>query len=89
MENLLSEIENMAANFVSLTDMALVLELNPNELRDKIADTNSPESIAYNRGKAKAKIAIRAQEMELAKVGSPLGMASVRENLLAMEEDEL
>lgn len=82
------EIERLAGYFVPLSDIATVLELNPVELRERIADAGSPESRAYARGKAKAKIKLKAQEMELASVGSPLAMQSVRENLVLMEEDE-
>ena len=82
------EIERLAGYFVPVSDIATVLELHPGELRARLADESHPWSLAYRRGKAKAKVALRAQEMELARVGSPLGMQSVRENLLTMETDE-
>lgn len=81
-------IEQLAGNFVPVSDIATVLELDPGWLRMRLADPKSPEGMAYARGKAKAKIAIRAQEMELARIGSPQGLMSVRENLLQMEQDE-
>ena len=82
------EIERLAGYFVPVTDIAILLGLNPMELRERIADEETEESLAYRRGKAKAKVAIKANEMELARVGSPLAMQSVRENLLLMENDE-
>ena len=84
----LSEIEQMAAMFVPITDIAIVLDMNPADLRDMIADPDNPVSKAYHRGKVKAKISIRGKEMEFAQVGSPLGIMSVRENLVSMEADE-
>lgn len=84
----INEIERLAGYFVPVSDMATVLQVNPNILRLKIADPDSPEGAAYARGKAKARIALKAQEMELAKVGSPLAMQAVRENLITMESDE-
>lgn len=86
--NEISEIERLAGFFVPISDIAVILEMDPMALRDRIADPESPESIAYRRGKAMAKVKIRAQEMELAGCGSPLGLQSVRENLLTMESDE-
>ena len=86
--DLCAEIERLAGYFVPVSDIAVVLDIPPALLRDRLADPESPEALAYRRGKAKAKIALKAQEMELAKVGSPLGLQSVRENLLAMEHDE-
>lgn len=84
----ISEIERLAGYFVPISDIATILQIEPMRLRDLIADPESPESMAYRRGKAMAKVKIRAQEMELAGCGSPLGLQSVRENLLTMEKDE-
>lgn len=81
-------IERLAGYFVPIADIAVMIDVDVNELRMLIADTSSPESVAYNRGKVAAKVAIKAQEMELAKIGSPLGIQSVRENLLIMDRDE-
>ena len=84
-----SEVERLASYFVPISDIATVLELDPSALRIRISDPEDPLSVAYRRGKAKAKIAVRAQEMQLARIGSPLGMQSVRENLLTMEAEEV
>ena len=81
-------IERLAGYFVPIADIAVMIDADVNELRLLIADTSTPESVAYNRGKVASKVAIKAQEMELAKIGSPLGMQSVRENLLIMDRDE-
>lgn len=83
-----SRIEDLASIFMPISDIAVILELDPAELRDAIAASESPESRAYARGKAKAKAKIRAQEMELAQLGSPLGVQNVRDNLIDMEADE-
>ncbi len=81
-------IERLASYFVPISDIAVMIDVDVEELRMMIADTTTPESIAYNRGKVSSKIAVKAQEMDLAKIGSPLGMQSVRENLLIMDQDE-
>lgn len=86
--DIFGEIERLASFFVPISDIATVLDLDPVTLRDSIADPESQYSLAYRRGKTKAKIAIRVQEMEQARIGSPLGLQSVRDNLLMMEQDE-
>lgn len=86
--NYLEEIERLAGYFVPISDIAVILGINESDLRDLIADPSSRESLAYRRGKAKSKVAIKAQEMEFAKTGSPFGMQSVRENLILMENEE-
>lgn len=82
------QISALAENFCSISDIATVLDIPAGRLRARIADDADPWSIAYHVGKTKAKVAIKAQEMQLARVGSPLGMQSVRENLIIMEADE-
>lgn len=81
-------IEEYAAVFLSISDIAVILDLDPAWLKDRISDYNTPESHAYRKGKIKAKAQIKAQEMQLARLGSPLGVQNVRDNLLEMEEDE-
>ncbi len=83
-----SEIERMAGIFAPLTDIATVMGVSPSRMRDIIADPDHPWSRAYRVGKAKAKITLRAKEMEFANAGSPIAIQNVRENLIDMEADE-
>ena len=48
----------------------------------------SPANKAYFGGKNATKLLLRMQEMELAKVGSPVALESCRAALLDMEDDE-
>lgn len=83
-----AQIEAYAEIFLPISDIAVILEIEPALLREAIASPESPEARAYARGKAKAKAKIRAQEMQLAQLGSPLGVQNVRDNLIDMEADE-
>lgn len=85
---LVEQIEELAAIFMPISDIAVILEINQAELREAIADNSSPIALAYAKGKAKAKAKIRAQEMQLAQLGSPLGVQNVKDNLIDMEADE-
>lgn len=87
-DDVISTIEKLSSIFLPISDIATIIEMNPAQLRMKIQDESSPESVAYRRGKAKAKAKIRAQEMELAQLGSPLGVQNVRDNLIDMESEE-
>lgn len=87
-ENPENSIESLASIFMPISDIAVILEMDPAELREAIDTPGSPENLQYRRGKALAKAKIRAQEMQLAQLGSPLGVQNVRDNLLDMEADE-
>lgn len=87
-EDTLKKIEELAEIYVTISDMAVLLDIPADILREDIRNRNSPAHKAYNRGKVQSKIKLRAQEMKLASIGSPLALENTRKNLLDMEDDE-
>ena len=84
----LQQIEQMASLYLPISDIAIVLGINPENLRRDIKVKGSPAEKAYTKGKVSSKVALRKQEMMLAQVGSPLALESVRRALMDMEDDE-
>ncbi len=84
----LETIERLASIYMPIRDIALILEVEDTLLREDIQCQSSPASRAYRKGKALSKVALHQQEMNLAKVGSPLALENARQNLLDMEDDE-
>lgn len=84
----LKKIEEWAQIYLPITDMAVILDIPADVLREDIRDRSSDVYKAYNRGKVLSKVRLRTQEMQLAQVGSPLALDNTRKNLLDMEDDE-
>lgn len=84
----LDNIEKCATVYLPITDIALIIEVDPNELRADIASEGSEARRKYLRGKAISKLQLHQQEMQLAKVGSPLALQTANNNLMDMEDDE-
>lgn len=84
----LEEVQKLASIYMTISDIALIIEVRPQDLRSEISNEESPVSIAYRRGKAMSKVTLRQQEMTLAQLGSPAGLEAVNKNLLDMEDDE-
>ena len=84
----LAGIEEYAAALTPIKDMAALLGVNANELRQDIADIQNPVSMVYRKAKAETKLLLRKQEIELAKVGSPLAVQLTSSYMLSMEDDE-
>lgn len=84
----LEKVEQLASVYMAIRDIALIIEVDDTVLRADIADETSEVSRRYRRGKAISKVEILKQEMQLAKVGSPMALENVRNNLLEMEDDE-
>ena len=73
---------------MTITEMASIMEISKEDLKNDILMEGSPANRAYYSGKNSTKLLLRKQEMELAKVGSPLALENCRAALLDMEDDE-
>ena len=71
-----------------ISDIALLIDVPADVLREDISDRSTDVSKAYHRGKIASKVKLHKQEMTLAMLGSPQALANARENLISMEEDE-
>lgn len=84
----LENIQKYASIYLPVSDIALLIDVHADELRDEIRNRSTPASIAYHKGKVVSRVALHNQEMQLAKVGSPAAIENARRNLMDMEDDE-
>ena len=84
----LQQIEKFASIYLKISDIAEILDIPADVMREDISDRTSEVSKAYRRGKAGSKVKLHSQEMMLAQVGSPLAIENAHRNLLDMEDDE-
>lgn len=84
----LKQIEQFASIYLKISDMAVILGIPAEILREDIANKSSDVSQHYRRGKAASRVKLLHQEMMLAQVGSPLAIENVHRNMLDMEDDE-
>lgn len=87
-EEELKQIEDLASAFVRISDIAIVLDIPAEVLREDIADRSSQAYRYYRRGKILSKITLQRQEMEFARTGSPLAVENTTRALAQMEDDE-
>ena len=84
----IDQVCKYASIFLPISDMAMLLNIPAEILREEIRNRGSEVSKAYYRGKAASKVKLHHQEMMLAQVGSPLAIENAHRNLLDMEDDE-
>lgn len=84
----LAQIKDLAANLTPLSDIATLMSLNPYVLRTDVADWSHPASEAYRTGKAETALQLRKNELQLARVGSPLAVQLSNTFLTNMDIDE-
>ena len=87
-EKQLESIEKMASVYMTITDIANILDVPADVLREDVSTREHPARKAYNGGKSASKLKLRAQEMKLAQVGSPLALENCMKALIEMEDDE-
>lgn len=85
---LLDKVADLAEAFTSITDIALILRLDPFDLRQKIKDNSSAISEAYRRGKATALLKVRRATVKKAESGDVPAVQEVRHFHSLMNDDE-
>jgi len=84
-EEIIEQIGALARDLTPIRDIAFILDLNEDYLRQAIADKHSAVRSAY---KAQTRLSLRRQELELAKVGSPLAVQQSMSYVRDMNVDE-
>ena len=84
----LEQVEKFAAIYLPISDIALLMDMPAEVLRDEIRNRNTSVSRAYHKGKASSRVKLHHQEMLLAQVGSPAAIENAHRNLMDMEDDE-
>ena len=72
-EKELQQIEKFASIYLKISDIAVILDIPADVLREDIADRTSEVSKAYRRGKAGSKVKLHSQEMMLVFLRKPKG----------------
>lgn len=84
----LEEVEKYASIYMPISDIAILMGIPADMLRDEIRNKNTDVSKVYHKGKAASRVKLHHQEMLLAQVGSPVAIENAHRNLLDMEDDE-
>jgi hypothetical protein len=88
-EETIAKIKDYASNLLRPDQIALMLDLDTMEFKQTLRLKKHPASIAYNKGKLTTILAIRQQEIDLAKLGSPQAVEMVNKFIIDQELSEL
>jgi hypothetical protein len=67
----LEQIEEYAALFLTIDEIAVLLDVNTEDLRREIKGQNTGRAKAYLKGKLRTVIELRRQTLQFAQKGSP------------------
>lgn len=85
---LIDRVAELAADLTPPTEIAAILDIDADLLRAELAVKQSPVRLAYFKAKAATAHLLRKQELEFARVGSPLAVQLVGSYLRDMTSDE-
>ncbi|MBR5456193.1 MAG: hypothetical protein IKU76_04500 [Bacteroidaceae bacterium] len=87
-DELIQNVRELAEALTPVSDIAALLDVDESILREELSNKLSPLRKAYDKGKATTALALRKQELELAKVGSPLAVQLTASYVKDMTIDE-
>jgi hypothetical protein len=87
-KTVLDHITELAEALTPISDIALLLNLDVNELRTFISNTGTAASIAYRTGKARGMLAVRQAALKKAADGDLSATTVVHHFHSIMEDDE-
>lgn len=81
-------VAELAAALTPPTEIAALLDIDEDVLRAELCCKDSPVRAAYYKAKAETALMLRRQEIDFAKVGSPLAVQLTGSYLREMTADE-
>ena len=84
----IEKLKELAADLLPIETISILLDVDELILREVISDRTSEASRAYYLGQAETIAAIRKQEVELAKAGSPLAVENVADYIIEQKTSE-
>ena len=78
----LDKIREYASLLLTISEIAILLKIDEDELRESISIKTSCIAMAYLRGKMETVLTLRRQEIDLAKLGSPIAIELTQKYLI-------
>lgn len=85
---IIDRVAELAADLTPPAEIAALLDIDPDLFRAELAIKSSPVRLAYLKAKANTALMLRKQELEFARVGSPLAVQLTGSYLRDMTLDE-
>lgn len=84
----IEQIEKYAGLLFKISDIALLIDADPDELRDEISNKTTEISKLYHKSKLQVITRLRAQEIEQAELGSNTAIELVTKYIQKQQLDE-
>ena len=86
--NQLEKVQEYAGLLMNVSDISVLIGVNEDMFREDIGNKNTAVSIAYRKGQIETVLELRKQEIEMAKLGSPLAVELIQKYIIDQKMSE-
>jgi hypothetical protein len=84
----LEKVQEYAGLLMTVSDISVLIGVNEDSFREDISNKNTAASIAFRKGQIETVLELRKQEIEMAKLGSPLAVELIQKYIIDQKMSE-
>ena len=84
----LEKVQEYAGLLMNVSDISVLIGVNENIFREDIGNKNKAVSIAYRKGQIETVLELRKQEIDMAKLGSPMAVELIQKYIIDQKMSE-
>ena len=84
----LEKVQEYAGLLMTVSDISVLIGVNEDIFREDISNKNTAVSIAFRKGQIETILELRKQEIEMAKLGSPLAVELIQKYIIDQKLSE-
>ena len=86
--NQLEKVQEYAGLLMTVSDISVLIGVNEDSFREDIGNKNTAVSMSYRKGHIETILELRKQEIEMAKLGSPLAVELIQKYIIDQKMSE-
>ena len=86
--NQLEKVQEYAGLLMTVSDISVLIGVNEDSFREDIGNKNSAVSCAFRKGQIETVLELRKQEIEMAKLGSPMAVELIQKYIIDQKMSE-
>ena len=84
----LEKVQEYASLLMNVSDISVLIGVNEDSFREDINNKNTAISIAFRKGQIETVLELRKQEIDMAKLGSPLAVELIQKYIIDQKMSE-
>lgn len=84
----LEKVQEYAGLLMNVSDISVLIGVNEDSFREDIGNNNTAVSIAFRKGQIETVLELRKQEIEMAKLGSPMAVELIQKYIIDQKMSE-